>query len=311
MGLPSAVKKQAEEANAIQSELTNDKTEATAQAAKPEPVKNDDQPKKLVTVESLQSEIGKLDERLRSYKKMYDTEVHTFRKTVQEKDSEIDGLKKEIESLKATADTSKKPDQDNDEVLSQIADEFGEEFVDAVSNLSRSQLMRENAKLSARLDDIEKRLTGKPETKQEKTADTEPTGSDFLVKLATFVPEYQTINATRSFKSWLNGIEPDGRRLNDHLLDAQKAGDAWAAAQIFNRYIETNPNRSEKTDGDYLPKGKSPGDVSDGGDEVIHESELKEYYKDKALGKFSPDEIKKIEAKINNAMRKGLIRRDK
>ena len=304
MGAPQAVQDQIDEAERIQKKITgNDKTEAEQQ---PEPVKTEKPETPGSEVEQLRASLDQLDARFKSYKKMYDKEVSGSRVELKAKEEQIESLKSALDELKAQSHGQE--EKESEAVLESISNEFGEEFVSAVSNLSKAQLMRDNAKLNARIEQIEKRLSGKNDEQQEAnetSGEPESSGYSFVDRLTDLVPNWQQINNSPQFKTWLDGIESDGKRKQDHLVQSQRKNDVLAVAQFFYDFEDAAPAR--KVDGDYMPDGK-PGSRVPEDDDIITQTELDVFYRDKALGRYSPEEAKQLEAKIDNAMRKGKIR---
>jgi len=315
MGTPQAVQDQIDEANRIQEAISGSKTEGEQDNANksPEPAKTTDNPVKAgnESIEQLKAKLEQLDTRFKSYKKMYDKEVSGSRVELQKKSDEITQLKTEIERLKAEA--SEKPgkndDRETSETLEEISEKFGDEFVDAVSDLSKSQLMRENVKLLARIDNIEKRLDQKStEQLADNESANEPTdaGYSFESRLKDLVPDWVQINGSIEFKEWLDGADKDGQRRQDNLVIAHKAGNAIRVAELFYEFKDAQFSHREST-GEYLPDGLNGGE-RDVSEEIITQDYINKFYHDKALGRFTPDEAAKREAKINAAMETGSIR---
>ncbi len=305
MGIPQAIQDQVKEADEIQKSLLDtDKTEAV----KPEPVKTAQQ---KVGDNELKAQLEKSEERFKSYKKMYDKHVHSSRVDIEAKDGEITRLNAEIEGLKANASTTKQGDTDSDvdAALEDISVKFGSEFVDAVSNLSKGQLIRNNAALTSRIDAIEKKVAGHKEqpANNDKAGESEGNGYTFQSRLADLVPNWTQINNSKQFHTWLDGLESDGRRRQDHLKAAQGRDDVIAVAKFFYQFEDENPHRNEASGKDILPDTK-PGGTDLEADEIIYAKEISEFYREKALGKIEPEEAIKIQAKIDHAMRTGNIR---
>ena len=313
MGLPKAVQDQIDDANKIQAQQSGTNKTETVKGSEPvkktevKVVQNNEQ---SAVEKQLRSELANLNSRLIDFKKMYDKEVSGSRKSAEEKNEEIQSLKKLVDDLKASA--TQKPTEQESETLDRIAEEFGDEFISAVSNLSKSQLMQQNASLTARIDAIEKRVSDKekPESHSDDAGESTAKVSDqqaVINMLGNLVPDWSQINQSARFKQWLNNIESDGRTTQQHLESYLAGGDAVSLSGIFKRYKDAYPDR--QGDGDYLPDTTVGSEGSDtASDEIIYRSELDEYYKLKAIGKLSPDVIKNTEAKIDNAMRKGLLR---
>jgi len=246
---------------------------------------------------------------------MYDKEVHGFRTTLADKDAEIDKLKGEVEALNKSLDEATKSgkEQDHGDVdLDAIKREFGDEFIDAVGNLSRTQLMRENAALINRIEKLEKSFSEKqPKSSSEGGRETGKSNQDFFTRLSDLVPNWTKVNGTQGFSDFLDLPDEDGNRRQDNLSVAQRSGNAIEVARHFLDYADYQSRHRDGSSGDYLPDGSAGGGSDEFGfkdDDIIYEDELEEYYKLAALRKFSDEEIRKYEAKISNAMANGLIR---
>ncbi len=313
MGTPQAVQRQIDKANAIQSEIiSKGKTDANLETVSNVPAETAESMtgKNTGNIEStseLQAKLEQLNSRFLSYKKLYDTEVTGSRRELKDKNDEIESLKSQIKDLKESS--AKTEQADRNEVLEDISNSFGPEFVDAVSNLSQVQLMRENANLLSRLEKFESNMKHVP-NEQSKAGEAGGesdgiTGHSFFSSLAIVVPNWSQINQSMQFKEWLNGADTNGKRRNDNLIAYHEAGNVEKTAELFHAYIDSNPS-PRVADGDYLPNSKPGSELTDD-DDVIHQYELNEYYKNKALRKYSPDEIQMYEAKINKAMVNGKI----
>lgn len=318
MGLPKAVQEMQDAAEKIQSGIQqNDEGKTEAKKDGQEPASNPKQQQPSDTGTVPKAEYDALDQRYRAYKKMYDKEVHGFRTTLADKDAEIDKLTGEVEALKKSLDEAAKSgkEQDHGDVdLDAIKREFGDEFIDAVGDLSRTQLMRENAALIARIEKLEKSFSEKqPKPSNDGGRETSKSNQDFFTRLSDLVPNWTKVNGTQGFSDFLDLPDEDGNRRQDNLSAAQRSGNAIEVARHFLDYADYQARHRDGASGDYLPDGSAGGgSVDEFGftdDDIIYEDELEEYYKLAALRKFSDEEIKKYEAKISNAMANDLIRR--
>lgn len=325
MGLPKAVQEMQDKTTRIQSDLqqqsqegkTGDNAVPASNNSNPKSESKDTGNNKSQTVS--REEFDALDKRYRAYKKMYDKEVHGFRTTLADKDAEIEKLKGEVESLKKSvesASSSSGDDDFDDENLDAIRSEFGPQFVDAVGNLSRSQLMRENGKLVSRIEKLEQAIGSGKQAQSQSRGETETatdksvTGQAFFSRLTELVPDWKNVNGTQGFSDFLDLPDEDGTRRQDNLSRAQRNGNVIEVARHFLDYADFQQSHRTGTSGDYLPDDKTGGgsDLGFDDDAIIYEDELEEYYRDVALRKFSDEEIARYEAKISHAMENGLIR---
>lgn len=316
MGKPQAVQRQIDEAERIQKEISEGKTEdqstelKTVEKSDPVPAKTDQVSPGNDSIETLKAQLDQLNSRYKAYKKMYDKEVTGTRKKIDALEQENTGLKEEIQTLKA--DTSKKQeDSDSDQMLDQISNEFGPEFVEAVSNLSKGQLMRENALLMSRIEKVEKKLTGTTDeqlTGNESVNEPGNEGYGFFDRLTDLVADWQEINESQQFKDWLNGIDKNGNRRQDNLSAAQQTGQAQIVAELFYSFKDSQMYSHRKSAGEQIMPDSSGSGEQTGSAVIITQQYISDFYRDKALGHFTPEEAAKREAKINAAMEAGTIR---
>jgi len=326
MGTPQAVQDQVDEANRIQKELSGESKTETGdiQQTNNQQIDKQSEPakktEKLVkpgesgeSIEQLKAQLEQINTRFNSYKKLYDKEVSNSRVELQKKNDEITQLRTDIEKLNESSKEQQQQQEESEtnEVLDGISKEFGPEFVDAVSNLSKKQLITQNASLLARIDNIEKRLPEKSNEQSivhETVDESEDTnGNDFVSKLSVLVSDWEQINDLPQFKTWLDGADTNGRRRQDNLVDAHKKGDVKTVSDLFFSFKDQAQNSRRESTGDYLPDGSNSGEQETHVD-VVTQQDISDFYRDKALGKYTPEEAAKREAKINAAMESGTIR---
>lgn len=163
---------------------------------------------------------------------------------------------------------------------------------------------------------------------QIKKAKQEDSWTSFTKGLSDNVPNYLEIDAMESWKSWLREPVPDnppyyvnrdGRIRNDVLVENRDSGDYKTVASMFNEFAKSaNVKITSKIKPidpeDLIEPDTTRGDrVTTGSGEVVTLSEMKQFYKDVATGKFKgrEQESVKIEAEMLQAQLEGRFDRSR
>lgn len=251
---------------------------------------------------------GDWEHKYKVLKGKYDKEVPRLTRELRTVKQEKDQLMQRISLLEQVVSevmakggmaTSQAPKQEEeDEELLRVKEDYPEIYK-AVTKLVERKLTREV----------------KPEIEQVKATTTQ---SAFYTRLASLVPQWQTINSDPDFLDWLSypSEELPTKTRHQLMLLAFQEGDADAVATFFKRFIQQAKTNSE---GEEVSM-KSPAEKSvappyrktaQSGKEtskrMFRESEIKDFYTNLALGKIPPDKRDALEQQILSAIMENRV----
>jgi hypothetical protein len=316
--LPDAVKRQVEEAEAIDAEIAAQAAPAPAPPPDdpPPPPPAAEPPAQAPTEENWQHKFLTLQGK-------YNTETATLR-------SQVTTLTQEIEALKAAkpAPTPEpKPAAPAPEpqklVTQQDVETFGADLVD----LMRRIVVETDAGEKARLQDQIAELKGliptlKKDVEQVTSATVDVKRERYFSDLEKLVPDYADINVDEAFLGWLTGEDPlSGFKRNAILQNAFNAFDHQRTAVIFNAFKQETgktappppaPKPSEGLETQVSPAGsKTPTTPTpDDGQKIWSSSEVQDFYNAVTRGDYRgrQDEARRIDAEIDKALIENRVR---
>lgn len=209
-----------------------------------------------------------------------------------------------------------------------ITDKDKEEFGDAIDVMRKAAIEEvENryAETISSLQDTIRVLQGQisseivPHVKRVAQHQAASAEDQFWLYLDTNVPEWEAINASDAFQTWL--LQKDklsGLSRQAFLEDAQNKLDAVRVAEFFNEWKALNKPSNDPKPGankSELEKQISPGKSKSGGtlhsqkDTVYTREDVRKFYRDVASGVYrgNDQERARIEADIFEAQRSGRI----
>lgn len=134
----------------------------------------------------------------------------------------------------------------------------------------------------------------------------------YLATLTALVPNWQEINTDPEFLDWLKERdELSGYTRHELMLMAHEKRDAYRVAQFFKRFLaETGRGgevvgRSNRVS--VSPQSRRVANAGDRVQRVYKESEIKNFYRDLALGKIPPDVASKWEKEYTQAVIEGRV----
>jgi hypothetical protein len=158
------------------------------------------------------------------------------------------------------------------------------------------------------LQKVEEAING-VSTKAEATLE-----QQFYTTLTQMVPDWETINGSEEWLSWLDEVDPIyGVSRQVALSTAHKRGDVARVAATFNQFKTTRPARpSAALAAQQSPSGTGAGAVSAPApqtQQLISSKFVNTFYADQFKGRYKgrEDEAKRIEAMINQAAAEGRI----
>lgn len=335
MALPAQVQKQSEAVNKLYEELNGKPEEAgvdNAEAAE-ETVGVDtadtadsDGGQAPAPRQEEQSAAGDKDEeetyeqRWRSLQGMYNAEVprlHTERR-------ELTNRVQQLEQLLASM-TAKPSEQAETPAEKLITEQDIEDYGDSIDVMRRvfreeaGALKQENAQLRQMLQQMQANVV--PKVQQLSQRQAVSSEQAFWAELQTAVPDWQDINTSREFQSWLLEVDPlTGVPRQTYLEDAQRNLDARRVVNFFAawkgqagvpnaRSTRTAQSASELEKQVAPGRGRSGGNKTAGEPKTYTQEDIKRFFTDVQKGKYKGKETERdrIERDIFAAQREGRI----
>lgn len=335
MALPAQVQKQSEAVNKLYEELNGKPEEAgvdSAEAAE-ETVGVDtadtadsDGGQAPAPRQEEQSAAGDKDEeetyeqRWRSLQGMYNAEVprlHTERR-------ELTNRVQQLEQLLASM-TAKPSEQAETPAEKLITEQDIEDYGDSIDVMRRvfreeaGALKQENAQLRQMLQQMQANVV--PKVQQLSQRQAVSSEQAFWAELQTAVPDWQDINTSREFQSWLLEVDPlTGVPRQTYLEDAQRNLDARRVVNFFAawkgqagvpnaRSTRTAQSASELEKQVAPGRGRSGGNKTAGEPKTYTQEDIKRFFTDVQKGKYKGKETERdrIERDIFAAQREGRI----
>lgn len=229
--------------------------------------------------------------------------------------AEVPALRDEVKSLTATVEEQSKklfrqtmePEAQKieltDEQVQAGMDEFGEDFVSFVQQMIDSKAG--SATDNSKVQELESKVRQFEEREQQKSQ------ASFWTVLPELVPDWKDINADPRFHAFLAQYDPQtGKQRQQELTTAQQALDADGVGAIFSAFKNQQPSPSQRKipDDQIDPQtSRTNADAPQGG-KIWSGPEIKQFYQDKAQGKHTADEGRRLEADIFRAQKEGRIR---
>jgi len=237
-----------------------------------------------------------------------DSYEHRFKVLQGKYNSEVPRLSQENKELKATL---KSLQEQVDELKTQPAeplvkqeeiDEYGEGLIDVARRIAQEELAKKDAKIK-RLEDKLDALEGTTTKTVEK---------DFYSTLSARVPEWEKINADKSFHKWLDEVdELAGYRRQDLLSQAEQARDADRVIKFFKAFEKTSKKQVADTnlalESQVSPTANRTPNAP-AAKKIWTRAEISEFYRRVRAGQVSDKDVVTIEADIHAATIENRIR---
>lgn len=253
------------------------------------------------------------EQRFRTVQGMYNAEVPQLRSRVASYESELVQLKQQVKALTEAA-AAKPVEPRKLEVDPRDADAFGADMVQMVQRYAQqtysdivAEFGQHAAKLDARVKAIEEMVNGVSQ-KTETTLE-----SQFLATLRQLVPDYETINESQEWRSWLAQADPVYRMPRQAALDrASGQYDAEGVAAIFKAFKDSRPAAPSAALAAQVSPGTSGGGYAppqEPARQVITQKFVNTFFNDVAKGRYRgrEEEAARIEQEINRAAAEGRI----
>jgi len=335
MALPAQVQKQSEAVNKLYEELNGKPEEAgvdSAEAAE-ETVGVDtadtadsDGGQAPAPRQEEQSAAGDKDEeetyeqRWRSLQGMYNAEVPRLHADRRELTNRVQQLEQLLASM--TAKPSEQAETPAEKLITeQDIEDYGDS-IDVMRRVFREEagaLKQENAQLRQMLQQMQANVV--PKVQQLSQRQAVSSEQAFWAELQTAVPDWQDINTSREFQSWLLEVDPlTGVPRQTYLEDAQRNLDARRVVNFFTawkgqagvpnaRSTRTAQSASELEKQVAPGRGRSGGNKTAGEPKTYTQEDIKRFFTDVQKGKYKGKETERdrIERDIFAAQREGRI----
>ena len=302
MSVPRAVAEAEERANKLHEELLkqqrNEQTPPQAEQEQQQPDKEDVADASAMGVspdpKTSDSKDDSYEHRFKVLQGKYNSEVPRLSQENKELKASLKLLQEQMEELKA------KPAEPL--VKQEEIDEYGEGLIDVARRIAQEELAKKDAKIK-RLEDKLDALEGTTTKTVEK---------DFYSTLSARVPEWEKINADKSFHKWLDEVdELTGFRRQDLLSQAEQARDAERVIKFFKAFEKTS--KKQVADNNLALEtqvspsaNKTPNAPQ--AKKIWTRAEISEFYRRVRAGQVSDKDVVAIESDIHAASIENRIR---
>jgi len=295
MSIPKAVKKASREAEELQKQLGENVEDAPPEEQVEETPKEEtpkeEIPKPNPEIEKLKLENEKLSHRNDVLQGKYNAEVPR--------------MAGEIAELKELVKTSAETIPEAAFITDQQREEFGEDFIEFARAVAKeqigtmenrlSQLEEENVTLKAKADSVGDMAMQSQEDK-------------YYSDLDAALPQWRELNNDQKFLNWLSEVDPfTGQSRQELLGTAHKQLDASRVGSFFSAFKEANPEPKKDTLEDQVVPSKKGSTQTESAKSTYTQTQIGEFYRDVALGRYSDEERISIERDIFAANEEGRI----
>jgi hypothetical protein len=254
----------------------------------------------------------------------YNAEVPGLRSQIATLQQQIDELKRAPPSSTPASEPEPPPAPARKLITEEDTETYGDDLIDLMRRVVAETDAGEKARLTGEIADLRKQMAAQA-TQVETVAGSVTDGrrAQYFTDLAKDVPNYEEVDNSDAFKTWL--LEPDefsGLLRNEILQTAYFAYDVGRTAKVFNAYLaqatpEPPPPPPPVDPQAELASQVSPGQarsttvfVPDDGKKLWTVAEMDTFYKDVARGEYRgrQADVARIEADIDRALQEGRVR---
>lgn len=319
MRLPQEVQKQADAANKHFESLQNpeaqppapepetkqpDAPDAETQSATPEQKTEDEkhsQGKEETPTDEPKRSEAYWEHRFNVINGKYAAEVPALQRKVDTLTRDLDAANRQISELKAAPSQSTNPGGLTDAQIEEAKEQFGDDVVTFIQQMIGSNRAPDN---SSKVEELQRELDAIKHKDQQKTE------ASFWTALKELVPDWQTVNQDQKFHAFLAQYDPQtGTQRQQSLATAQQALDADGVAAVFNAFKKQQPQpQQQRIPDDQVDPPSSRSTTAPEAQKIWTGAEIKQFYTDKAAGRYSAEEGKRLEADIFLAQSQGRTR---
>jgi len=333
MGLPKAVQKAVEEADALVAQIGGDKTgenedsqaetsnpETEPESYAPDPEDTANKPEQTISQETQVVQKPTVSEETweRKYltlKGMYDAEVPRLHAEMREMKGQVAQLV--ADKAAAEAKLASQPVEPQVSLITeQDKEAFGPDLIDLINRAVKTetksfekretQLLREIEQLRGQLGNVSERQVVSDKDR-------------FLMGLSQQVPDWETLNVDQGFLGWLTEVDPVyGIPRQVALTNAYEVLDVGRVSTIFNAYKQlvapatkqANKQNSElqRQVAPTRSRSSTPTATDMQNQKIWTSGEIEQFYNDWRRGYIENDEAARMEKEINAAVAQGRIR---
>jgi len=307
MPVPIAVKKQADKARDLEKKLLDkdkddnkDDKPQTGEPTQPEPSSTGSQsssepatPAEPEPKPEPSSDVW--EQRYKTLQGKYNAEIGRLQdvlKTMQAENEFLKGKLATLEDMVKTQSVSNPPaPSQQEDPLAVIKDTLPEVY-DALIKYT-SQFVKKDE-----IPDIEKTVENKVQPLVQST---------FQATLASLVPDWETLNTDPDFIEWLQRPAPySDKTLHELMLEYFNQGDAHKVAQFFLDYKKEKQATSQPS-ANVAPPRRQAAVTQPQSPRLIKRDEIVQFYRDAALGRYSPEQKTQMEAEFIKAIRENRV----
>ena len=332
MALPAQVRKQAEAVSKLYEELNVDTGEPGNEAgAGPEHVEGIDAEREAdsghgqaPTPKAEEQPDGDttektLEQKYKTLQGMYNAEVPRLHVDKRELNNRVQQLEQLISSMNATPAQEQAPAQKL--VTEQDMEDYGDS-IDVMRRVFREEMSSKDSEIGE-LRQLVRQMQGTvvPQVHQLSRSQAVSNEQRFWADLQTVVPDWQDINGSQEFQSWLLEVDPlTGIPRQTYLDDAQRSMDARRVANFFSAWKGMAGGHDARTtrktqyaselERQVAPgKGRSGGARPQGEAKTYTSEDIKQFFAGVQKGKYKGRETERdrIERDIFAAQREGRI----
>lgn len=323
MATPKTVQRQLEQAEALQAQLieaTPDVEVVTdaSQLVQPPPAAPPAPAQAPAPAATPPADTVDWKARYQSLQGMYNAEVPQLRAQSKVQESQVAALTEQVRALTAAVTTKPDPEPAKPKVDPRDVEAFGEPMMDMVNRYVSGVVTSLQAQVTGALSGLDQRVKALEGSVQGVTQRTEQSlEAQFWTTLSATVPDYEAVDASDGWKTWLAQTDRlTGRQRQELLNFAQKSLDAARVAEFFNAYKATiPPPPSAALNSQVSPSsgGAAEAPAANRPAQVITQQFIQDFYRELTKGSRGKyhgreAEVAQIEAAINTAAAEGRIR---
>jgi len=248
---------------------------------------------------------------------MFNAEVPRLNAQVKELQTQLKETLEGLESIKKSEPQPEAPPKRL--VTEEDVEAYGGDLLDLVKRQAsevfqqeRAQLQKDLAVVQAENAELRKQLGGVAE----KVGETDRRA--YFLELEKEVPDYKAVNVDPAFMEWLAVVDPlSGLPRQTYLNAAYQQFDVARTAALFNAWKNETGKAAPavKQVEQELKRQVAPGtsrasapQSSNAGEKIWSMQDIEKFYVEASKGRYSRDEVARIEAEIDAAVAAGRLR---
>jgi len=298
MPIPEAVKKQAEKAKELEKELlSKTKGDDDNPEPSPEPEPQPEPEPKPEPEPTPEPSPDVWEQRYKTLQGKYNTEIGRLQESLRTLQAENEFLKGKLATLEEMVQSQPQPAPpapSQEDPLAVIKDTLPEVY-DALIKYT-SQFVRKDE-----IPNIEETVNSKVQPIVQTT---------FKTTLTSLVPDWEILNTDQDFIDWLQRPAPyTDKTLHELMLEYFNQGDAHKVAQFFLDYKKEKQASSQPSppSTSVAPPRRQAAVSQPQSPRPIRRDEIVQFYRDSALGRYSPEQKAQMEAEIMKAIRENRV----